>query len=106
MDGPEVAGHRERDEGSATAVGGVGDRPLLALGQPRDARILTAPDLLGVVVDVGAQQRLRVEGPAADAVAASRDVELRDPAQVLGRTSRTVSSPTRAAAGLDTVLVG
>ena len=82
-DGPEVPGHRERHERPAAAVGGVRDRPLLALGEPRDARILAAPDLLGVALDIGAQQRLGVEPPVRGAVRAPRDMQLRDPAHVL-----------------------
>ena len=68
-DAPEVARHRQRDERSAAAVGGVGDRPFLALREPGQPRILAAPGLLGVAVDVGAQERLGIEAPVRDAVA-------------------------------------
>ena len=82
-DAPEVARRRQRDERPATAVRGVGDRPLLAFGEPGEARVLAAPDLLGMVLGVGAEQGLRIERPAGHAVGAARDVELRDAAQVL-----------------------
>ena len=75
--------HGQRDERSAPAVRRVRDRPFLALRQPRQARVLAAPDLLGVALDIGAEQRLGIEPPAADTIGAARDVELGDAAQVL-----------------------
>ena len=71
------------DERPTAAVGRVGDRPFLALGQPGDPRILAAPGLLGVAIDVCLEERLGIEPPVGDAVGAAGDVELRDPAEVL-----------------------
>ena len=51
----EVAGHCQRDERAPVAVCGVGDRPFLALGQPGEARVFAAPDLLGMI-GIGRQQ--------------------------------------------------
>ena len=53
VDRPEVARHRQRHERPAPAVGGVGDGPLFALREPRQSRILAAPDLLRVPLRVG-----------------------------------------------------
>src|SRR6478735_7644942 len=50
-----------------------GDGPLLALRQPGQAGILAAPGLLGVAIDIGAQERLGVERPAGLAVGAPGD---------------------------------
>ena len=83
LDRPEVLGRCERHERAAPAVGGVGDDPLVALFEPRQAGILAAPELLRVALGIGAQQRLGIEPPAVDAVLAPGDLEVGDAAQVL-----------------------
>ena len=63
-------GHGQRDERTPPAVGRVGDRPVLELRQPREARILAAPDLLGVALRARArEQRLGSNRQSDDAVA-------------------------------------
>ena len=106
-DAPEVAGHRQRDERPAPAVRRVGDRPFLALGQPGQARVLAAPDLLGVAVDVRARAAARVEAPVRDAVArCARRGAGRSRAGPRRGPAGSSRSPTRAAPGLKTEFAG
>ena len=49
LEAAEVLGERERDAGAALAERGVGDRVLAELLDEGDARILDAPQLLGIV---------------------------------------------------------
>ena len=89
------------DERPAAAVGRVGDRPFLALGQPGDARVLAAPGLLGIAIDVGLEERLGIEPPVGDAVGAAGDVELGDPAEVLDADEEDRLVPDSGGAGIE-----
>ena len=61
----EVLGERERDAGAALAERGVRDRRTCPSSvDERDARVLDAPQLLGIVLGIGAQRRLRVDRPS------------------------------------------
>ena len=57
----KVLGERERDARAALAERGVRDGVLAQLVDERDARVLDPPELLGVVLGLGAQRRLCVD---------------------------------------------
>ena len=75
--------------------------PTARRSQPRQARVLAAPDLFGVVA-IGREQRLVVERPVRDPIRAPRDVELRDPSHVLDANEEEATLPTWAAPALNT----
>ena len=97
----EVSGGREPDERPTAAVGRVGDRPFLALGQPGDPRILAAPGLLGIPIDVCLEERLGIEPPVGDAVSAAGHVELGDPAEVLDADEEDRLVPDSSGSGIE-----
>ena len=59
LEGAEVLGERERDARAALAERRVRDRVLAELLDERDARVLDAPELLGVVLGVGREASAR-----------------------------------------------
>src|SRR4029078_12292704 len=79
----EIWCHRQRYEWPTATVRGVGDRPLFELRPPRQAGVLTHPDLLGKMLHIGPQQLFWVEPPSGDAVLASHYVKTGDPSEVL-----------------------
>src|SRR3990172_5153091 len=79
----EVVAQRERDERTASAVGGIGDRPCIELRQPGQARVLAAPDLLRAGIRLRRDERRLVKSPTCHAVAAACGQQVRDTAQVL-----------------------
>ena len=101
----EVAGHRQRHERSAAAVRRVGDRPLLPLREPRQPGILAAPDLLRVILGSrGEQRRRRRTASPTRRPRSARPTRCEMPRRSSTRARSTVSSPTRAAPGLNTEL--
>ena len=72
----EVLGGRERHQRPALGVGRVGDDVASFAIEAANARILDAPELLGVALRVGRQRGARVDSPAREAVLAAGDGEV------------------------------
>ena len=100
----EVARHRQRDQRPATAVGGVGDRPLLAFREPGQAGVLAAPDLLGVASGSGASSGSASNRQSVTPSALRATTQVRDAPQVLDPHQQDGVLAHRAAPGLNTEL--
>ena len=79
----EVLGERERHAGSAARERGVRDGVLAQLGDVGDARILDAPDLLGMMLAIRQERRRRIDHPPIDAVGGAGGAEMRVSASIL-----------------------
>src|SRR5581483_11895034 len=79
----EIFGHSQRNSGPVARVSSIDNRIFAQLGNIGDARIFDAPYLLGKMLGICGQRRLRVDLPIVDAVGRARSTEMRKTASVL-----------------------
>src|SRR6266851_1143573 len=79
----EIRGPGQRDKRPAARIGGVGDIVCRVFRHVRDAGILDAPELLGMLGGIWAERRCGVNLPVIDAVARTGDTEVRKSATIL-----------------------
>ena len=77
LEAVKVFGERQRNSRATARIGGVSDCILLQFGHESDARILDAPDFLGILLRVGHQCRLAIDLPSIDAILRARGAQMR-----------------------------